>query len=209
MKKLTVLFFFILLYDLSFAESKLGLLAGVSNSTFFQKDIVAGKDYVIIKMPYSDYGIHAGGFLNIKMGLFYLQPELYVSSISNTYKISNPDPFAAAKNVYKNDRNFNLEFPVLLGIKAGPARFMLGPSGRLVLFNLNELKDYTGYDVQLNKALWSFQTGAGLELGNFQLDLKYEFGITKIANGIKVDGTQRSFDYRANQIIVSIGWAFE
>jgi len=207
MKRITIIFLSFFAFNTINAETKFGLIAGVSNSTFLQKNVTTGSDYVVIKMPYSDYGIHAGGFFRLNVGVFIFQPELYLSSISNTYKISNPDPFSAVKNVYRNDRNFNVELPVLFGVKAGPVRFMLGPSGRLVLFNLNQLKDYTGYNVQFNRALWSIQTGIGIDIDRFQLNLKYEFGVSKIANGIVVDGVNRTFDTRANQILVSIGWA--
>jgi hypothetical protein len=207
MKRIIIILLSLFAYNTINAETKFGLIAGVSNSTFLQKNVTTGSDYVVIKVPYSDYGIHAGGFFRLNIGIFAFQPELYLSSISNTYKISNPNPFAAVTNVYRNDRNFNLELPVLFGVKAGPVRFMAGPSGRLVLFNLNQLKDYTGYDMQFNRALWSIQTGIGIDIDRFQLNLKYEFGVSKIAKGIIVDGVNRTFDSRANQVLVSIGWA--
>jgi len=190
------------------AETRFGILAGVSNSNFIDKSVTTGTDYVVVKMHYTDYGVHAGGFFELTLGTFVFQPELYLSSITNVYKISNPDPLAAVNNVYKNDRTFNLEMPVLFGVKVGPARFMLGPSGRLVMYNLNQLKDYTNYDVQLNRALWSIQTALGLEIEHFQVNLKYEFGLSKIASGITVDGIHRTFDSRANQILLTAGWAF-
>ena len=210
MKNLLFIVIFSLLVSVNgYSKSKFGVMAGVSNSTFLTKNVTTGSDYIILKMPYSDYGIHAGGFYELNLGAFLFQSELYLSSITNTYKISDPNPLTAVTNIYKNDRNFNLEMPLLFGVKAGPMKFMLGPSGRLVLCNLNQLRDYTGYNVVLNRALWSIQTGIGLEIKRLQLNMRYEIGVSKVAHGITVDGTTKQFDSRANQILISIGWAFK
>ena len=189
-----------------FAKTGFGILAGMSNSTFISKNVTTGQDYVVIKMPNSDYGIHLGGFFQFKKSLLLIQPELYFSTISNTYKIT--EPLSAGNAIYKNDRSFNCELPLLIGIKTGILTIKAGPSGRYVIFSGDQLKKFTGYDVTLKKAMWSLNSGIGLQIMKFQLNLAYEFGLSKIADGITVDGKKRSFDSRANQFIVNVGWMF-
>lgn len=186
------------------AGSKYGLIAGVSNATFIKKDVTTGSDYILIKMPYSDYGIHAGLFYQLKLGIFILEPELYLSTISNTYKINQT--FESAETVYKNDRSFNAELPLLLGLKISAVKFLIGPSARLMMTKLNNVEEYTGYEVRMNQLLWSIQAGIGFEIKRFQLNFKYEFGLSNVTDGVVIDGYKHNFDTRSNQIIVNIGW---
>jgi len=186
------------------AGSKYGLVVGVSNSTFIKKDVTTGSDYILIKMPYSDYGVHAGLFYQLKLGVFLLEPELYLSTISNTYKINHP--YVSAETVYKNDRSFNAELPLLIGLKISAVKFLIGPSARFMMAKLNNVEEYTGYEVKMNQLLWSIQTGIGLEVKRFQINLKYEFGLNSVTDGVVIDGYKHNFDTRANQVIVNIGW---
>ena len=199
--------FIILLVSLSlsnvaFSQLKYGILAGVTKSLSFKDHVIKGNTQTITKQPNADYGYLLGGFIKVKAAMFLFQPELYLSTVSNTYQIETVGSLAKTT---ATDRNFNLEMPLLCGLKTGPFKFVIGPSGRLLMFNVKQMKGFN--ETQENNLAWSLQTGVGLDFLKFQANLRYEIGLSTIASGITVDGKKQSFDTRANQLLFSIGLA--
>jgi hypothetical protein len=207
MKKiLMILMAYTLFSAVTFAGFDFGIRAGLSSASYKADDLTQGTDYVIKKSDNSEFGYHLGVIGQFELLGLLVQPELLLSTISNKYKISEA---ATPQNIVtKNDRTFNLDFPIILGYKIGPAKLEAGPVGRILIANFSQLKDYTGYENQFNRASWAFQAGAGLQLLGLTVDLKYEFGLSKLGSGIKVGGVERKFDSRVNQFVLSVGYFF-
>ena len=125
----------------------------------------------------------------------YLQPELYLGSKGG----ENPIVINGGTETEVNGKvKFTtLDVPVLLGTKFGPNklnfRLMAGP---VISFIVDEstttdeaydsIKDYK------NQAL-GLQAGAGVDLGNLTVDLRYEAGLSNISQSDKYDQKQNLF----------------
>jgi hypothetical protein len=188
------------------SQFQFGVRAGLSSASYSASDFVKGVKYNVEKSKDSNFGFHFGVIGQVEVLGFFFQPELLLSSIGNTYKIS--DAGTGLNSVSKTDRSFNFDFPLILGYKLGPVKFELGPTGRIMLSNSSELSDYTGYESKFNTTTWGLQTGVGLELLGLTADLKYEIGLSKFSDGINIDGKPVNFDSRVSQWVLSVGYFF-
>jgi hypothetical protein len=103
----------------------------------------------------------------------------------------------------------------MVGWKFGPAKIYLGP---VATFNLSEqdgLKDQISewtsesVDNSINKAVFGYQAGVGLDIFKFAtFDVKYEGNLSKFGEGVVIAGQERKFDQRNPQWIFSLGIFF-
>lgn len=166
-----------------------------------------------IKPHESEFGYHFGIFGRIKVLAIFIQPEILFSSVGSTIKIDDYPNLDDAKSIATVNYN-KMDIPILVGMKFGPARIGLGP---VATFNLastvdaaDEIKglveDYTSVS---NSATFGGQIGLGLDiLKKLTIDLRYEFGLSKIADGVSIGDTEYPTDQRQNQIVASIGFMF-
>ncbi len=137
-------------------------------------------------------GYHLGVFLRGKLAdNVYLKPELQYTVNNSTYTLAGVD---LDYNIKK------LDLPILLGISVlGPIHVFGGPALQYIVEN--DLENVRLGDVK-NEFTVGLQFGAGIQLERFNLDLRYERGLSKnraeSGEGIRVDS-------RPNQLILSIG----
>lgn len=121
-----------------------------------------------------------------------------------------------------------LDIPVLFGIKALDLRVLklnifTGPSASILLnenieltpkFNVSsdetvETKGVSintpfedGFDLsdELETANWNWQVGASLDIANFYVDVRYEYGLNSI--------TKLDFEQKTNMLMFSVGFKF-
>ena len=144
------------------------------------------------KNPDSNVGYHLGIFGKIGDRL-YFRPELIYTKTKSDYENNSLDMS-------------KIDAPLLLGINIiGPLNVFAGPSLQYILD-----ADYSGVtfgDVQ-NDFTVGLNIGAGLSIGNFGIDLRYERGFTE--NEVTViDANRGSFigdriDTRPDQLILSL-----
>jgi hypothetical protein len=206
MKKLILIIVAVAGCTVTFGQFKLGVRAGVSSASYKADDFTQGGNYIIQKASTADFGFHLGLIGQVGLGPIVLQPELLLSTIGNKYKIT--DATNQAVSVTKNDRSYNIDFPLIVGYKISILKLEAGPTGRFLLGKTSQLKDYTGYETKFNSATWAFQTGVGVDLLGITADLKYEFPLSKYGDGITVGGVDRKFDSRVRQFILSVGIFF-
>jgi len=115
---------------------------------------------------------------------FYLQPELLLSSKGGTIEI--------LKNGVTQPVNVDVKFsqidiPILIGMKIGPLRINAGPMASL---NVTQgaalgdaLKTYTSQNINktIEQATFGYQAGVGLSIRSFNIDLRYESGLSDIS----------------------------
>ena len=169
---------------------------------------------VMMEEAASDLGFHVGGFARINALVMFVQPEIYYTNMSSHIKINTTDG-GVTKNETADVKNHRIDIPVIVGAKFGPARLGLGP---VASFNLksdtkvsDEMKEKIGggLDNAKNTASFAMQVGAGLDiLKKLTLDLRYEFGSSKLGNEINAGNNSFKTDQRANSFIASIGWMF-
>jgi len=163
-----------------------------------------------------EMGYHFGVFARIKVLAIYIQPELIFSQTNAQIDITDEG------NLYDNFTNStaeikynNFDIPVMVGVKLGPARLNLGPVATFKLSSdpssANEeingmLKDFTSVT---RVATFGGQIGVGLDiLKKVTIDVRYEFGLSKLGDDVKIAGQEFKTDQRQNQFIGSIGWMF-
>ena len=188
----------------STAQINFGLKAGLNyNSESIQsvsEDVFTGAE--------SKTGYHAGVWLRFKLPIigFYLRPEIVYTNLENEllYKIRETAPSQTTSYNFQK-----IDIPVLIGKKFfGIGNVFAGPSFQYILnsgFSLNDIADVDtdGFSVGL-------QFGAGIELGNLGIDVRWERGLNTIESTfLNVStNTNVTFDTRVNQIIIGLSYKF-
>ncbi|MDB4199360.1 PorT family protein [Polaribacter sp.] len=179
------------------AQIDFGVKAGLNyNSESIQsvsQDVFTGAE--------SKTGYHAGVWLRFKLPIigFYLRPELVYTNLENEllYKGSQTTSYSFQK----------IDIPVLIGKKFfGIGNVFAGPSFQYLLksdFSLNDISevDTDGFSVGM-------QFGAGIELGNLGIDVRWERGLNTVESTfLNVStNTNVTFDTRVNQIIIGLSY---
>ena len=183
----------------STAQLDFGVKAGLNyNSESIQE---TGQD--LFEGAESKTGYHAGIWLRFKLPIigFYLRPELVYTNLENEllYKESQTTSYNFQK----------VDIPVLIGKKFfGIGNVFAGPSFQYILnsdFSLNDIEnvDTDGFTVGL-------QFGAGVELNNLGIDVRWERGLNTVESTfLNVStNTNVTFDTRVNQIIIGLSYKF-
>lgn len=151
-------------------------------------------------------GYHVGIFTRLGGAGMYVQPELYLGSKGNKFikvEDTNGNEIQASGKV----RFTTLDLPILLGTKIGPSklnlRFMAGP---VISFVVDEnttfdkaYQDISDFD-NYKKQNLAYQAGAGVDLGNLTVDLRYEGGLSNIS---------RSDEYKQKQNLFHLSLGFK
>ena len=184
-KKILITCLFLLTAAVTFAQLpsfNLGLKAGVNlaklNTDFAKED--------------NRLGYQVGAWARIGATGFYVQPEAYLGSKNNDIKIESTG------NTVETDGSIKfttLDVPVLFGSKIGTnnlnARFMAGPVISFIVDKnissaIESIPDYDDYKNQT----WGAQIGAGVDVGNLTVDLRYEAGLSNVNKSSKYDQKQ-------------------
>lgn len=173
----------------------LGIKAGL-NLAKLQSDLTSEENRL---------GFQAGIWSRIGAAGLYVQPELYLGSKGTKFTSviqANGTEVAQDEKVSFT----TLDLPVLLGTKIGVdklnVRFMAGPVVSFILDKekpvsgaYNSITDFHNYK---NNA-WGLQAGAGVDIANLTLDLRYEAGLTNVSRSDK-------YDQKSNLWHISLGY---
>jgi len=195
MKKtlLVIVVAFISTTTFSQAGSGFGIKAGLNyngNGDFFDST------ENVIEDPSRNAGFHVGVFGKLGKRI-YVRPELIYTSTSSGYDEGD-------LKIQK------LDLPVLVGVKIiGPVHVFAGPAFQYLLDT--EFDGTTFSDVE-NDFSVGLNIGAGVNLGKFGVDLRYERGFTEnevnfINSNITTLNGDR-VDTRPDQIILSLSLKF-
>lgn len=157
-------------------------------------------------------GLHAGGLVQIMFANYFIQPEILFTTTGGELEVTIPE-----NNTSKliHQRFYRLDIPVLGGFKIGPARIGLGPVASFNLYSNDELSDMIQKSItrepstseKFEKIGWGMQIGAGLNIfGKIAIDVKYEFGLSNLGSGVKIDEQMHNYSQRNNQLIFSVGY---
>jgi hypothetical protein len=186
----------------AFSQIKFGIRAGISSSSL-KSDNVTVDNVTLESVSNAKVGFHFGLMAQVKFLGMYLQPELLYASVGGQVRLKD-----ATVNKLVDQKFNRIDIPVMVGRKLGPARIGLGPVFSMVLSSSSELDDFGDYSDKFKKATMGYQIDLGLDIMKIAIDLKYEGSLSKLGDGIKIAGTQHSFDSRPRQFILSIGYLF-
>ncbi|MFS4418690.1 outer membrane beta-barrel protein [Maribacter sp. 2307ULW6-5] len=196
MKKTILMAFALLACGFALAQtgSGFGIKAGINyagNGDFFDSAQDA------FRAPDRNVGYHVGVFGKLGNRL-YIRPELVYTSTTSGYD--------------EGDLKINkLDLPVLFGAKIiGPLNIFVGPSFQYLLNT--EFADVDIDEVE-NDVTVGLNLGAGVNLGKFGVDVRYERGfseneITFLNNNLPSINTNDRVDTRPDQVILSLSYKF-
>jgi len=182
----------------STAQVDFGVKAGVN----YNSESIKNVSEDVFEGAESKTGYHAGIWLRFKIPVIglYIRPELVYTNLENDV-------------LYKSTNNLTsysfqkIDIPVLLGKRFfGVGTVFAGPSFQYILnsdFSLNDISsvDADGFTVGL-------QFGAGIELGNLGIDVRWERGFNDVESSFLNTSTNTNvtFDTRVNQIIIGLSY---
>ena len=199
MKKLFLISIFLLTALYTFAEFTVGIKVGYNASKLSLNPDTITSNF--------KSGFNAGAFVRFGKRL-YIQPELYYTSQGGVF----------SSNLYDWKQNIklgSLDVPVLVGFKIINndnlnLRILAGPMASFIVNkSISEAGGITGpiTDADINSVNWAIQAGAGVDVWKFTLDVRYQFGLSKVISDIqKANGTTTAFNSYNNVWVVSLGF---
>ena len=186
-----------------FVGPKLGL-AGTSFFTNAPENI----------KPYIGGGFDVGGFFRVHNRYFFFQPELeyrfgsgklYSNSVNSTQTISYSlisVPLQLGLKIPLDKKNTEF-FRAYGGGSVGALITGVNQKSPNVQTPNNNVGDY--FSGHMEPFAWSWLIGAGIDLGSFMIDLKYDM----IWNNIATIGTNQNTQLRANTLILAFSYRFK
>ena len=217
MKRIIFITLLILPFGLiSNAQIKFGIKAGVTSTSIKVDDTFnnisnANFDELAVQGKNSKLGFQGGIFSRITILKLYIQPELLFTSTSGEVEVTQFLNGVEVESAIREQKFRQIDFPIMIGYKFGPARFQFGPVGTIMLSSDPALDMFNDIQVkeEFNGATWGYQVGVGLDiLKKLTIDLKYEGSLSKLGDGVNIGGQVQDFDSRNSKIIFSLGWIF-
>lgn len=140
-------------------------------------------------------GYHAGGFYRASAGLFYVQPQAWLTGLNQQFVIEDGS-FTPEVMEWSLVR---LDLPVEFGAKFGPLLAFAAPVYSLALAETGGLNL-----TDPGKGSWGGQIGVGAKLGGLQLSARYEGSLSAFGQTLRVGGVDFETDNRINQFIASV-----
>ncbi len=194
-----------------FSQVRPGIKFGLSTPDISPRDIVVsdprGQDYYHILVKDARYGVHAGVFIQMQIGHFFIQPEMLYNSTGIDYQLDSLFT-AETKSDLLRDTYRNIDFPILLGFKTGILRIGGGPVGHIALGHDGDLNEYGDYKASFDDLTWGWQAGIGFDLWKIHLDVRYEGNFNNFGDHITFFGHSYDFATRDNRMLASVGFSF-
>jgi hypothetical protein len=211
LRLLSVIFCLLFIGHTALAQVRPGIKFGLSTPDVDPGDILvtdpSGTAYYRIFVENARYGVHAGAFIQMQIGGFFIQPEILYNSSSVDYRIDDLLTPGEGDKVIR-DSYRSIDFPVLLGLKVGPVRLGGGPVGHILLETDSGFNDYPNFNALFDDLAWGWQAGVGLDLWKLHIDVRYEGNFSKLGDYITFYGRQFDFATNNNRMIASLGFSF-
>ena len=115
---------------------------------------------------------------------FFIQPEVLFSTKGGKIDIFQG---GSGSPVSVDVKFSQIDIPILLGLKVGPLRLNAGPMASLNISQNTALGDalkvYTSQNINktIQEASFGYQAGVGLDIGSFNVDLRYEGSLSNVS----------------------------
>ncbi|MBC7617278.1 MAG: PorT family protein [Pedobacter sp.] len=173
MKKITLLFVFLLLSFYAFSQAlptfQLGVKGGMNLAKFKTKDTFSSDN---------KGGYYGGIWARIGGAGIHLQPELYLSGKNSS--------LVTASGQENSVKFTSLDVPILIGTKIGAAGFGVRlNTGPVFTFILDEKQNFgqaasSAFNGNFKDKALAWQFGVGLDIGKLNIDGRYESGLSQI-----------------------------
>ena len=198
------------------AQLKFGVKAGITSTSIKVDEVITVDDAsdiqeLAIEGKNAKVGFQGGVFARITILKLYVQPELLFTSTSGDVQVTSLLNDVQVESVIREQKFRQIDFPIMVGYKFGPARVQLGPVGTIMLSTDPSLDGFMNMDYkeEFNGATWGYQVGVGLDIfKKITIDVKYEGNLSKLGDGVKIGGETRNFDSRNSQLVATLGIMF-
>jgi len=198
------------------AQLKFGVKAGITSTSIKVDEVIeitdqANFDQLVVEGKNANVGFQGGIFARITILKLYVQPELLFTSTSGDVQVTSLLNDVQVESVIREQKFRQIDFPIMVGYKFGPARVQLGPVGTIMLSTDPSLDGFMNMDYkeEFNGATWGYQVGVGLDIfKKITIDVKYEGNLSKLGDGVKIGGETRNFDSRNSQLVATLGIMF-
>lgn len=200
-----IILMLLMIHQVSNAQFSFGIRGGLNFANLPEQTFQLDDTQTEIRTLSDSYtGFHVGVMGHISLLGVFIMPEILFVSTGNDLVLTQGE-----ENVYYKQKFSQLDIPVMVGAKIGPIRAGLGPVATILLNSESGLSDANSdYRARFNSATYGIQVGAGLNLGNMAIDLKYQFGLSNLGDGIVIGERTYAFDTRPRQLVLSIGFLF-
>jgi len=145
--------------------------------------------------PSAKLGYNFGAFGRFGGSKLYLQPEFLYVVQNGGFSVGSTTDAIKMKSI---------QIPVLLGfkvldLKLASIRAFTGPA---ISFPTGYKSDQN-LKYNFNNSVWDYQLGAGVDVLNFTLDIRYAWGLSKSINTSDISS---NFQPKANAFTVSLGF---
>ncbi len=149
MKRLILITLLIIPFSIiSNAQIKFGVKAGITSTSIKVDEVIeitdqADFDELVVKGKNAKVGFQGGIFSRITIAKLYVQPELLFTSTSGEVEITTllNDGTVGVPEI-KEQEFKQIDIPIMLGYKFGPARIQAGPIASIVIDSKSVLEDY-------------------------------------------------------------------
>jgi opacity protein-like surface antigen len=217
MKRLIIILICIVSISLTAnAQIKFGAKIGLTSTSIKLDETIDNLsnsefDQLVVKGTNAKVGFQGGIFTRITIVKLYIQPELLFTSTSGEVEVTAIGGIQDGITEVKEQKFRQIDFPIMIGYKAGPLRLQAGPVGTIILSSDPALDMFENVDVEeeFNGATWGYQVGIGFDLfKKVTIDIKYEGSLSKLADGVSIGDKSYNFDSRNNQFVASVGFFF-
>lgn len=204
MKKTALFLLMLFAIQVSQAQVSFGLRGGLNFSRLPSESVsfnsVENVQSEIRTISDSYTGFHVGLMGEVSLLGIFIMPELLFVNSGNYLVVEQGDTRTDVIQKFSQ-----IDIPVMVGTKIGPLRAGLGPVATIMINSDSNMSDDFAFREKFNSATYGFQLGAGVTLGNIALDLKYQFGLSNLGNGIQLGDNTYEFDTRPRQLVFSVG----
>jgi hypothetical protein len=188
-------------YGVRFGVSTPDIKPGDVDSLRFKR----GLDSLKLRVSDANYGFHAGAWARLKIGGFYVQPELLFNSSTVEYKVGK---LYSALDSVKTETFRKLDIPIMLGTRLGSFRINAGPVAHIHLNSSSDLTTSYGISESFKSSTWGYQAGIGFDAARVGIDLRYEGNFTNFGNHLVIGGKPYEFSKAPTRFIASVAIAF-
>ena len=208
MKQTLALIAFIFCIQTGYSQIAFGVKAGGYTVDFNPGSLIledGGIEQAKVDLLNAKFGFQAGIMLRLTLLGITLQPELMYSTSTTEFTVEDLSSLNA-NEVIKQKWSF-VDIPLLVGLKLGPLRALVGPEARLLVSNPTELLNLETFKQEFSNARWGYQAGLGLDIGKIMFDVRYQ-GSFKKWGSFEYEGNTFEFDDRASSILFQLGYKF-
>lgn len=191
------------------AQFEFGIKAGLNSIDLVSDGIEINNNGQVLDIDFknSEYGHHIGLYTRVKFLGIYVEPAAIFNSNKVNYTITDYSEDGPVTEIF-SEKYYNLDIPLMVGIKAGILRLYGGPVAHLHIASTSDLFELKDYDQKFQDATYGYQAGFGFDIWKLRLDLSYEGNLSSFGNHISIGGNEYSFGQSASRVLGTVGYKF-